>query len=386
MHLHAEMMLKNRSGGVHMNLDDANRITLNALKEILDPAIRKPEFLGMLFPPALRESDRTDLLAFIYDTSTVFRNARTSFLNGNIVRYPKKNTFSRAHQSELSLIANYLRSEDAFRCWTAHLAQQFPCPDAAALDALIPQDSPRYPAAFAELLDRTDPVHEKLLLLILWAVFGERITSVSGLFRTPERRQPETPQAGLPTEGKMMRSWTAMEYFNQVVQGQHRIVQLDMGFHSGESWLSDGERVNMMLDLLKQGVSIRILLDDAEAAAPLSEHINSKDRFSIPLSLNYRNWLSFQERHAGAVSVRITPVPQLRNYTRFVFAEPEQGSMRIVFYTYGNFFFGQYYSVFPPCGSAPYELFRIEFEHLWEHSRPIEAHLAEIDRAAASDT
>ena len=104
------------------------------------------------------------------------------------------------------------------------------------------------------------------------------------------------------------------------------------------------------------------------------------------LLVNYRNWLAFQQRYPEAVEVRIAPVPVLRNYTCFSFAEPEKGSMRVVFYTYGNFFFGQYYSVFPPCGSAPYELFRIEFEHLWEHSRPIEAHLAEIDSAAASDT
>ncbi|MBR6717220.1 MAG: hypothetical protein IKI77_02620 [Oscillospiraceae bacterium] len=364
-----------------MKIGDANRITLNALKEILNPAIRKPEFLAMLFPPALRETDRTDLLAFIYDTSTVFRNARTSFLNGNIVRYPKKDTFSRAHQSELSLIANYLRSEDAYRCWTAHLAQQFPCPDAAALDALLPQDSPRYPAAFAELLDRTAPVHEKLLLLILWSIFGELIASVSGIFRISERSPQEQPQptAQPQVAGEMMRSWSTMEYFDKVFQGTDQITQLDMAFHEGENWLSDGERIAAMLDLIRQGARIRILLDDEAASAPLSEHINNKDRFSIPCELNYRNWLAFQQRYPEAVEVRIAPVPVLRNYTCFSFAEPEKGSMRVVFYTYGNFFFGQYYSIYPPSDSAPYELFRIEFAHLWEHSKPIAAHLAEID-------
>ena len=45
--------------------------------------------------------------------------------------------------------------------------------------------------------------------------------------------------------------------------------------------------------------------------------------------------------------------------------------MRVVFYTYGNFYFGQYYSIFPETDSPEYELFRIEFEYLWEKSKPI---------------
>ncbi|MBQ6039186.1 MAG: hypothetical protein IJL32_00155 [Oscillospiraceae bacterium] len=353
-----------------MKMEQANTITLNTLQELLNPALKKAEYLPTLFPPALRETDSTHLLDFIYEQDTALRNARTSFLNGNVVRYPAKQTCSRAHQNELNLIGSYLRSPETAGDWTQFLQTQFPFFHAEALEALIPEDASRYPKQFAAELQQTSDPYRKLLLMILWAVFGERITTVAGIYTQAEAKSGK-PDEFLFRGSVMMEGWTEIDYFRSMTAHPEQIQQLDMAFHMGTSWLSDGERMNMMINMLESGTVMRILIDDEDMAWTLSTHINNKNRFSLPFSLNLQYWQEFERRHGGAVEVRLSPVPILRNYTRFTGRTPDASGMRVVFYTYGNFYFGQYYSIFPETDSPEYELFRIEFEYLWEKSKPI---------------
>ena len=353
----------------HLPLSQVNTVTLSRIKEIISPVVRKPAYLMQIFPPELKDTAPDGLLDFIYCTDPSLRNARTSFLNGNVIRYQGKG-FSRAHQAELTLIARVMNDPAAVSGWEEFLRAGFPVIDAQALRTLAADDQKLYPAAFSGLLPDAAP-HRLLLLLILWSVFGERISMVSGIFAVspPEPvRQTYTPSPAPASGIREYESHSTLRMFEQILGSGVEITSVDFTFHSGGMWLVDVIRLDQLLTLLKRRCQLRILVDDEAASEPLSLHMRHRDQLISQQTEIVRNWKTFEERHQDLVQIKVSKIPILRNYINFHMREPEQSCMRVVFYTYGNPYLHTNYMLFPKYGSAEYMLFQNEFQYLWDHA------------------
>ncbi|HAG14595.1 MAG TPA: hypothetical protein DCG49_12165 [Ruminococcus sp.] len=342
-------------------LQNANRLTLNLLKECLCPAVRKQTFLQMLFPAELRQADSAHLLDFIYCADTDFRNARTSFLNGNIVRYAKDQTFSRAHQAELTLIAAYLHDAAACERWIQYLSGQFLVPDFTAVSALIPLDAARYPKLFSDAIyaaNQPQHVYRLILLLLLWAIFGERIGEVNGIFAV---QHPESAR---------YQQISTTEWLHRNMHDLQALNGLDMAFHSGDTLLSHTDRIDILLKLIRNGVKLRVLTDGGMSAEEMSPHMRHSDRFILTKEQRIAYWCAFQERYPDSVEVRTSNLPILRNYFQFHAISPAQAAMRVGFYTYGNGYVEENFYLYPEADTHFYHLFENEFRYLWEIGTP----------------
>lgn len=348
-------------------IDEVNRITLNTIKEQISPESRQAVYLSMLFPPALHAFDSTKLLDFIYDTEDAsLRNTRTTFANGNVIRQHDKKTdaqtYSRANQNKLALIANYLRKEGAASGWTQHLAAQFPLLDHGALAKMLPADADRYPEAFSALLMRTvrtDQTAHLLLLMLLWAVFGERITMAESIFQTETVPAAQPVQTEAEPPGRK-------EFCDAAFQTVPDIRSVDFAFHKGDFWLLDSVRIEFLLSLIAQKIHLHVLVDLVEPSRLISSHMEHSKRFVLPHEMVLQYWREFQSRNPEYVHVRFSPVPVLRNYCCFESADPSKSAMRLTFYAYGHKNFYEYYVICPQPDSKPFKIFHEEFRYLWD--------------------
>lgn len=344
---------------MHYKLQKANQITLNTLKPIISPESRQPDYLAMLFPQALRACDTAHQLDFIFDTEdTEQRNTRTTFANGNIIRYPEKEAYARANQSRLSLIEKYLRTPGAAADWEAHLAKQFPLLHAAALAEITETDAALYPEDFAALLRRTEQSGNAaalLLLLLLWAVFGERIPPAERFSR-----------ADAPVSAAVAEPPGRQEFCEKALREIPCIRTVDFAFHAGDFWLLDSERIDFLLGLIRSGVHLRVLVDQDAPTKLISSHMDHRERFTLPHGMIMQNWLEFERRNPEFVEVRFSPVPILRNYCCFEAEDPRKSAMRLVFYSYGQKMFRDYYALCPAPDTKHFAVFRDEFLYLWE--------------------
>ena len=343
-------------------ISDANCITLNTLKAMLSPESRQTDYLTMLFPPELHDFDSANLLDFIYEKDDItLRNARTSFTNGNITRQNDKQTYSRANQTKLTVIARWLRCPGSEALWTQFLAAQFPLLDHRQLARTIEEDESRYPAAFFSLLEQSDQSGDSahlLLLLILWAIFGERITTADGIFQNdPAAAIPDTKTAAAPPD----RTTFCEGAFQTVPEIEH----VDFSFHKGDFWLLDSKRIEFLLSLINRKIHLRVLVDLVEPSRLISSHMEHSKRFVLPHEMVLQYWREFQQRNPEYVHVRFSPVPILRNYCCFESADPAKSAMRLTFYSYGHKNFSDYYVLCPEAGSKPFTIFREEFAYLW---------------------
>lgn len=343
-------------------IDEVNRITLNTIKEQISPESRQPVYLSMLFPPELKDFDSTHLLDFIYDTEDItLRNTRTTFANGNVTRQHDKQTYSRANQNKLALIANYLRQEGAAAGWIRHLAAQFPLLDHGVLARMLPADADRYPEAFSALLTRTVRDGETahlFLLMLLWAVFGERITMAESIF------PKEAAAAALPVSAEAEPPGRK-EFCDAAFRTVPEIQSVDFAFHKGDFWLLDSTRIEFLHSLIDKKIHLHVLVDLVEPSRLISSHMEHSKRFVLPHEMVLQYWREFQSRNPEYVHVRFSPVPVLRNYCCFESADPQQSVMRLTFYSYGHKNFKEYYVVCPPVDSKPYRIFHEEFQYLW---------------------
>lgn len=345
-------------------LEKANCITLNTIKACISPESRLPLYLTMLFPPELKAFDQTHLLDFIYmPDDLTLRNVRTSFANGNITRYPEKQQYARANQGKLALIARFLHQPNAAAVWTGYLEKQFPAADHAALSDMTETDAERYPDAFAKLLYEANASWKTsylLLYLVLWAIFGEWITSAEGIFRADASAIAAGSDAEPPGRQEFCR-----KAFAEIKE----ILHVDFAFHAGDFWLLDGERIDYLLSLIRSGIHLRILVDEDAPSKLISSHMDHSERFTLPHEMILHNWTEFERRNPEHVRVRFSPVPVLRNYCCFEAANPAESAMRLVFYSYGHKNFNDYYALCPPPDSKAFAVFQEEFGYLWEQGK-----------------
>ena len=145
-----------------LDIDKANRITLNLLKDTLQIQSSHTDFLKMLFPDSLQYHDEQSLLDFLFDADTTYQNKRSIFINGNITK-KKNSAYSRAHQMELSFIAKQLNYTSCFKEMVQLLTHSFPELVTSTLTALIDKDIENYPSDFYTALihciEKTSNIH-----------------------------------------------------------------------------------------------------------------------------------------------------------------------------------------------------------------------------------
>lgn len=348
-----------------LDIDKANRITLNLLKDTLQIQSSHTDFLKMLFPDSLQYHDEQSLLDFLFDADTTYQNKRSIFINGNITK-KKNSAYSRAHQMELSFIAKQLNYTSCFKEMVQLLTHSFPELVTSTLTALIDKDIENYPSDFYTALIHCiekDEQHTLLALLVLWSVFGEWISRIStcynGYFTTNQ------------TQAHSVSSLKLIDFFNANCIGIEKIKSIDFAFLAGSEWLTNIERIDLLTRLIKHGVHLNVIISEPHQAENIACHMRHSDRFYVSFQKNIEIWLKFQQKHSDFVHVKVSLLPLMHNYYAFNRKDASTNSIRVNFYTYDNSYIEKNLTEILDSKSPHYQLFKQEFRYLWSISRDI---------------
>lgn len=158
-------------------------------------------------------------------------------------------------------------------------------------------------------------------------------------------------------------------FFRNRMKNLSAIQGVDLAFHSGSSWLESIERLEILEELAEAGISMRILINSPPAADILGKHMRYKLKSYMPFTEAVERWKHFASLFEN-VEVRISEMPLLRIYYAFNTVSPEDGAVRVKYYTYGNPKIAKNFSQNFEPKDAHYLLYKEEFEFLWKLAQP----------------
>ncbi len=160
--------------------------------------------------------------------------------------------------------------------------------------------------------------------------------------------------------------WTStQDYFAQSMTDLSAVSSLDMAFHAGAMWHWEENFTDLLYDLINANVSIRVMINTAEAAEAMARHMRNTRRSYIPFSTCIQKWTAFQREHPEHIELRVSALPLLRRYYSFHMKDHTMDTVNVKHYTYANAYRDKNQQVIFSSESDHFHLFRNEFDYLW---------------------
>ena len=173
----------------------------------------------------------------------------------------------------------------------------------------------------------------------------------------------------MPSKCVWLFSTNLAHIITNLKQSLDNITGVDLAFHSGSTWLESIERLDILEDLAEAGVRLRILVNSPDAAESVGQYMRHKIKKYMPFSEAIERWQAYAEMFE-TVEVRVSDIPFFRVYYAFTSKNEEDGAVRVKYYTYGNAKLDKNYSQnFEPRDNC-YNLYKAEFEFLWDRAKP----------------
>lgn len=341
-------------------MDKINKLTINKIQKSLSIKTDKTTFLRMIFPSTLKNEDNAGLVDFIFNSDTSFQNNRSIFINGNIIRNKKKQTYSHAFQEVLNFISDKMNNYSCLSDMTELLTKNFPNITQELIDSLQEIDNDIYPDDFRKILNNSENLHYKLTLLILWAVFGERINLIHFSINLPKQNI---------NNSIIYKYSDIMKYFNDNLNDIDEIESVEFVFQTGIRWINDDERVKIIQKLLDSNIKLNIIISDINYEF-ISAEINNPNRTFIKFSYIHEMWKEFCIKNNNLVNIKVSPLPILHSYYSFNMKN-NKSSVFYILYTYGNIGYKRRLTQTLDCTSEHYQTLKDEFKYLWKISKNI---------------
>lgn len=216
---------------------------------------------------------------------------------------------------------------------------------------------------------------EEYLLVLAWmtviAIFP-RITSVT-------EKKPDYAQSLLkvlfsdktqPTEAPSLHS--AYEAFlEEKLAVEDEIEEVIIVHNHGLRALTNQKRHDILRTLIDRAASVKILMTEHEMGETFTKHIRNHNMIYLSSYMPpVLMWRDFCNQFPEKVTLHLSPIPAIHQYTELRFKNSAHTSSFVGFYTYGETGFDKSPFMIIPYGSAYYQNFRTEFEYAWGISRP----------------
>lgn len=339
-----------------------NQITLKQLQNILGMPLPIPNFLRLIFPKSLYDTEKTE---FIFDNTPSYTSHRSVFVNSNI-----KNG-SRANKNALIFIAEQFKSATAFQDIDRLLRKNFSLSQLSSLPSIIDLDYELYPNDFYIVLKECAKadLHHLLLWLVLWSVFGEKIILLAPYQYDKNNPSEISSSENITTPNSRNHPIHPDDFFKSYTDNLSAITNIDLILCYEQK--SDGLLLSpTALDqYVQQGITINILL------APPSVRDNTiySRRFLQNYDHIINQWLEYMKEHIQFVTIKGANGALRHNYISFNMIDPSQDGIFIKFLSADdpcnpslqrNF----HQALYPD--SPHFSFFKQKFSYLWSISRP----------------
>lgn len=232
-----------------------------------------------------------------------------------------------------------------------------------------------------ELLDN-DEIHEVLSLFCLIAIFQDDIHiifpdkyrtrwSEDGFFPfhpeikpLPDEVEDEVQCDPIP--------FTTNELFEAALSGTTelgKIVAVDMCFHGGALWRTDGTKNRLLTKAINTGAKIRVIVNTTDRVQELCSHMKQPDLEYVGFERNLENWVKLMLKYPESVEIHIATVPLLRR-SYIIRGEKSKGWANITYYSYGHVV-DECQRVNYRSGCQEYKLYFDEFEYIWNNASEV---------------
>ena len=135
--------------------------------------------------------------------------------------------------------------------------------------------------------------------------------------------------------------------------------------------LMNQERHTLLQTLIDRAESVKILITEYEKGESFAKHTRNNNvlylsSYTPPVLM----WHDFCKQFPNKVTLHLSPIPAIHQYTEFRFKNPSNTSSFVGFYTYGETAFDRSPFMIIPYKSAYYSNFHTEFEYVWGISHP----------------
>ena len=167
---------------------------------------------------------------------------------------------------------------------------------------------------------------------------------------------------------------TAVEFFRQNLETRTdmQAVQVDVAFHGGSPWLMPGEKNDLMIKSLKQGIRWRVMINTVDAAESIGRHMRDETALYIPFAQVHTQWKKLQTLYPDVLEVRACPIPLIHVHHCVRFAADADGQeyaeQHIKYYAYNNTRLDNAFEHLVNSYAKYYAIYRDEYEFLWEQS------------------
>lgn len=167
---------------------------------------------------------------------------------------------------------------------------------------------------------------------------------------------------------------TATEFFryNLYERTGFTVLGVDIAFHAGSPWLMPGEKNEMFINSMKNGIKWRVLINTVEAAESIGQHMRDETALYIPFVQVHAQWKKLAEIYPDTLEVRECKIPLIHVHHSVKFTNNNNdnpyGELHIKYYAYNNTRLDNAFEHQVSSFSKYYYIYNEEFEFLWEKS------------------
>ncbi|MBQ3285564.1 MAG: toll/interleukin-1 receptor domain-containing protein [Ruminococcus sp.] len=162
-------------------------------------------------------------------------------------------------------------------------------------------------------------------------------------------------------------------YFLNALESQDKITGVDIATHGGDIWFRDDILLDILDRFKREKIPVRVLINTADAAESVAKHMrhSNKRRRYTAFSECVEEWKEYAADDNPNMELRLSDIPLLRQYYSIHMSDSELDTVNVTYYTYGNPRMDANYENIFTTYSDYFDLYRNEFEYLWENASKV---------------
>lgn len=148
-----------------------------------------------------------------------------------------------------------------------------------------------------------------------------------------------------------------------------KIAAVDMCFHGGTLWRTDGTKDRLLKKAISTGTKIRVIVNTTARVQEICSHMKQPDLEYVGFEKNLENWVKLMLKYPESVEIHIATVPLLRR-SYIIRGEKSKGWANITYYSYGHVI-DECQRVNYRSGCQEYKLYFDEFEYIWNNASEV---------------
>ena len=165
---------------------------------------------------------------------------------------------------------------------------------------------------------------------------------------------------------KQIRLNEALDHFiAQRLETGKKLLNVNICANHGLRWFNQKSRYQALSKIVKQAEHVNIVITEHTVSEYVTKHIREpKEVYDSEFTPSTEKWIRFCSSHKDKVTLKISPIPAMRQYIEFQFEDDEFSAIFAGFYIYGGRSFDDALYMVLRKRDTLFDLYQYEFRYL----------------------